>query len=96
MKDAVEQNPELTGAEKQKVLENMTTILLASNRRVDITLSTTGQQSLRQYPFNVADSLSLLSQQEARKSRSQRKKPGQRWNSVGVLARARIGGERGI
>ena len=66
VKDAVEQNPELTGVEKQKVLENVTTILLASNRRVDITLSTTGQQSLRQFPFNVADSLSLLSQQEAR------------------------------
>ena len=41
VKDAVEHNPELTGPEKQKVLENMTTILLASNRRVDITLSTT-------------------------------------------------------
>ena len=66
VKDAVEQNPELTGAEKQKVLGNMTTILLASNRRVDITLSTTGQQSVRQFPFNVADSLSLLSQEKAR------------------------------
>jgi outer membrane protein OmpA-like peptidoglycan-associated protein len=66
VKDAVEQNPELTGAEKQKVLGNMTTILLASNRRVDITLSTTGQQSVRQFPFNVADSLALLSQERAR------------------------------
>jgi outer membrane protein OmpA-like peptidoglycan-associated protein len=66
VRDAVEQNPELTGAEKQKVLGNMTTILLASNRRVDITLSTTGQQSVRQFPFNVADSLSLLNQEKAR------------------------------
>jgi outer membrane protein OmpA-like peptidoglycan-associated protein len=76
VKDAVEQNPELTGAEKQKMLENMTTILLASNRRVDITLSTTGQQSLRQYPFNVADSLSLLSPQEARQRPQPKKKAG--------------------
>jgi outer membrane protein OmpA-like peptidoglycan-associated protein len=68
VKDAVEQNSELSGAEKQKALENMNTILLASNRRVDITLSTTGQQSARQYPFNAADSLALLSQQEVRRS----------------------------
>ena len=62
---AVEQNPELSGVEKQKMLDNMTTILLASNRRVDITLSTTGQQSARQYPFNAVDSLALLNQEEA-------------------------------
>jgi outer membrane protein OmpA-like peptidoglycan-associated protein len=65
VQDAVEQNSELTGAEKQKLLGNMTTVLLASNRRVDITLTTTGQQSARQYPFNAVDSLALLSQEEA-------------------------------
>jgi hypothetical protein len=43
----------------------MTTVMLASNRRVDITLSTTGQESIRQYPFNAADSLSLLKQAAA-------------------------------
>ncbi len=60
--DAVEHNPDLTPVEQQKALENLTTIRLASNRRVDITLSTTGQQSTRQYPFNAADALALLSQ----------------------------------
>jgi hypothetical protein len=45
----------------------MRTILLASNRRVDVTLSTTGQQSVRQYPFNAADSLTLI-RQKAEKS----------------------------
>jgi outer membrane protein OmpA-like peptidoglycan-associated protein len=65
VRDAVERNPELSAPEKQKVLQNMTTILLASNRRVDITLSTTGQQSVRQFPFNVADSLALLRPQAA-------------------------------
>jgi len=68
VKDAVEQNPELSPAERQKVLANMTTILLASNRRVDVTLSTTGQQSVRQYPFNAADSLTLLQQKSAGKA----------------------------
>ena len=60
VKDAVEQNPELTPQERQRILNNMRTIILASNRRVDITLSTTGQQSTRQFPFNAADSLTLI------------------------------------
>jgi hypothetical protein len=33
----------------------------ANNRRVDVSLNTTGQQSVRQYPFNAKDSLTLLS-----------------------------------
>jgi outer membrane protein OmpA-like peptidoglycan-associated protein len=67
VKDAVEKNPELTPAQRQKVLGNLRTILLASNRRVDITLSTTGQHSIREYPFNAADSLTLLQQEGTRK-----------------------------
>jgi outer membrane protein OmpA-like peptidoglycan-associated protein len=74
VKDAVEHNPELTPTEQQKALENITTIRLASNRRVDITLSTTGQQSVRQFPFNVADSLALLSQGETRPRQAPKKK----------------------
>ena len=62
VKDAVEKNPELTPEQRQRVVENIKTVLLASNRRVDITLSTTGQRSVREYPFNAADSLSLLQQ----------------------------------
>jgi hypothetical protein len=34
---------------------------LANNRRVDVTLSTTGEQSVRRFPFNAKDSLTLLS-----------------------------------
>ncbi len=41
-------------------MKNLRTILLASNRRVDVTLSTTGEESFKQYPFNAADSLTLL------------------------------------
>jgi hypothetical protein len=33
---------------------------LANNRRVDVTLSTTGQQSVRRYPFNAKDFLALI------------------------------------
>jgi outer membrane protein OmpA-like peptidoglycan-associated protein len=69
VRDAVEQNPELTPADRQRVLDNLRTILLASNRRVDITLSTTGQQSVRQFPFNAADSLTLLQQEGSQKTK---------------------------
>jgi outer membrane protein OmpA-like peptidoglycan-associated protein len=73
VKDAVEKNPELTPEQRQKVVDNIKTVLLASNRRVDITLSTTGQRSVREYPFNAADSLSLLQQAGTKKTRARRK-----------------------
>ena len=57
---SVENNPELTGEERARTLRNMRTIILASNRRVDIRLSTTGEVSSRQFPFNAADALSLI------------------------------------
>ena len=62
VKDAVEKNPELNPEQRQRIVDNIKTVLLASNRRVDITLSTTGQKSVREFPFNAADSLSLLQQ----------------------------------
>ncbi len=68
VKDAVERNSDLSSEQRQKLLGNLATIILASNRRVDITLSTTGQHSLRQYPFNAADSLTLLKQERAGKT----------------------------
>jgi len=71
VKDAVDNNPELSPADKQRVLSNMRLILLASNRRVDITLNNAGaqsQESIRQYPFNAADSLTLIQEQEPNKA----------------------------
>ncbi len=65
VRKAIQQNPELSAGERQMILNNMHSIILASNRRVDIVLSTTGQQSLRQYPFNAKDSLALISTQDA-------------------------------
>jgi outer membrane protein OmpA-like peptidoglycan-associated protein len=70
VKESVERNPELSVQERQSVLNNMQKILLASNRRVDITLSNygqTAQESVRQYPFNAADSLTLLDTNNATK-----------------------------
>jgi len=72
VRKAVQQNPELSEGERQMLLNNMRSIILASNRRVDIVLSTTGQQSLRQYPFNAKDFLVLISTQgEGTKTKKQ-------------------------
>ena len=62
VKEMVEQNPDLSAAERGKVLHDLGVIVWAQNRRVDVTLSTTGQQSVRLYPFNAADSLTLIDQ----------------------------------
>jgi outer membrane protein OmpA-like peptidoglycan-associated protein len=62
VKELVEQNPDLNAAERGKVLRDLNVIVLAQNRRVDVSLSTTGQQSVRMYPFNAADSMTLIDQ----------------------------------
>jgi outer membrane protein OmpA-like peptidoglycan-associated protein len=61
VKQLLEQDPDLTPAEKQQFVKNLVTIRLANNRRVDVTLSTTGEQSVRRFPFNAHDALTLLS-----------------------------------
>lgn len=60
VREAVKQNPELTSEERARVLRNIVTIRMASNRRVDISLSTTGQASNREFPFNATDALTLI------------------------------------
>src|SRR5467141_4301934 len=57
----IQAEPDLSPAEKQKILKNLLTVRLANNRRVDVTLSTTGEQSVRRFPFSGKDALTLLS-----------------------------------
>ncbi|HZZ16027.1 MAG TPA: OmpA family protein [Candidatus Sulfotelmatobacter sp.] len=64
VKQAVENNTEITSEERQRSIKHLRTIRLASNRRVDVTLSTTGQSSARQFPFNATDSLTLIGGRE--------------------------------
>jgi outer membrane protein OmpA-like peptidoglycan-associated protein len=71
VKELVEKNPELTDDERKKILRNITQIYLAQNRRVDITLANTGQQSIQLYPFNAHDAGTLLSE----KPQAHAKKP---------------------
>ena len=60
VKQLIEQNPDLNDEERHKAVEQLHTLVLANNRRVDITLSTTGQESARQYPFKAEDFLTLV------------------------------------
>jgi outer membrane protein OmpA-like peptidoglycan-associated protein len=62
VEEAIKQNPELNAADRKKLLNELPLIVLAKNRRVDVTLSTTGQQSELWYPFNAADALALIDQ----------------------------------
>lgn len=59
-KDVIQQNTELKSEEKTVLLGDVHNVALAQARRVDVTLSTTGQTSVRQYPFNAGDALRLI------------------------------------
>ena len=61
IKQQMADNPDLTPEERQQLMKNFKVLVLANNRRVDVTLSTTGQQSVRRYPFNAKDFLALIS-----------------------------------
>lgn len=76
VKSLVQTNPELNDAEKKKMLRRIGIIYLAQNRRVDVTLTNTGQQSVQLYPFNAKDSETLLNpaaQAHARKQAPKKK-----------------------
>lgn len=60
VRQQMEENPELTPEQRTRLYTNMKSIILAQNRRVDIVLTTTGQKSVRRYPFNAKDALTLL------------------------------------
>jgi outer membrane protein OmpA-like peptidoglycan-associated protein len=74
VRDLIQNNPELTDSERQKALHDLTTIVLAQNRRVDITLTTTGQQSVKLYPFNAKDAMTLLNEKATAAKRHTRTK----------------------
>jgi len=61
VKEQMQDDPDLTPEEHQRALANLQIIVLANNRRVDISLSTTGQQSVRRYPFDAKDAMALIS-----------------------------------
>jgi hypothetical protein len=60
VKQAVDQDESLTPPQRAQLTKNAKVLALAQSRRVDVTLSTTGQTSVRQFPFNAEDALNLI------------------------------------
>ena len=74
VKEQIAENPELRPADRQQMSRNLQVLVLANNRRVDITLSTTGQQSTHRYPFNAKDYLALINTKGGEKKPPVKKK----------------------
>jgi outer membrane protein OmpA-like peptidoglycan-associated protein/opacity protein-like surface antigen len=75
VKEQMEQNPDLTPADRKQMMSNLQVMVLANNRRVDVALSTTGQQSTHRYPFNAKDYLALINTKSGEKKAPAKKKP---------------------
>ena len=78
VKDSVEKNPDLTTEERKRALARITVIRLASNRRVDVTLTSLGQSETSagwKFPFNAADALSLIGGRESEKKTTTKPAP---------------------
>src|ERR1041385_6686635 len=60
VKSAIQQDASLSPAQKSVLTRDARALVLAQSRRVDVTLTTTGQTSVRQYPFNAQDALNLI------------------------------------
>jgi outer membrane protein OmpA-like peptidoglycan-associated protein len=75
VKEQMEENPDLTPADRKQMLSNLQVMVLANNRRVDVALSTTGQQSTHRYPFNAKDYLALINTKSGEKKAPAKKKP---------------------
>jgi outer membrane protein OmpA-like peptidoglycan-associated protein len=70
-------NPNVTDEARERVKHNIVPFRMANNRRVDLHLSTTGQTSLRYFPYNSDDLNVLLGEQKpvAKKATHAGKKP---------------------
>jgi outer membrane protein OmpA-like peptidoglycan-associated protein len=68
VKQLLAQDATLSDETRQKVIKKLGNVVLAYNRRVDLTLSSTGQESTRLYPFNTHDFARLVDRKAPRKS----------------------------
>jgi outer membrane protein OmpA-like peptidoglycan-associated protein len=66
--EQIAQNPDVSASDRQQMMNNLPVMVLANNRRVDVTLSTTGQESTHRYPFNAKDYLALINTQGGSKN----------------------------
>jgi outer membrane protein OmpA-like peptidoglycan-associated protein len=70
-------NPNVTAEDRDRVEHNIVAFRMANNRRVDLSLSTTGQASQRYFPYNSDDLNVLLGEKKpvAKKATHAGKKP---------------------
>ena len=72
VKQLMDQDPDLSPEDRKQMLSHLQVMVLANNRRVDVSLSTTGEQSIRRYPFNAKDYLTLISTSGGEKTAARR------------------------
>jgi len=65
VRQLMEQDSSLSADQRAKTLRKLPSIVLAHNRRVDVTLSTTGQESARAYPYKAKDFARLVERNPA-------------------------------
>ena len=80
VRDSIVKDTDLTTEERSRALARITVIKLASNRRVDVTLKSAGQTetSVRKFPFNATDALSLIGGRETERKKPARPAPRKR------------------
>jgi hypothetical protein len=77
---SIEGDTNLTTEERRRALARIVVIKLASNRRVDVTLKSAGQteKSVRQFPFNAADAMSLIGGREGEMKKPVKRAPSKK------------------
>lgn len=78
VKQAIDADTNVSPEQKKQLAAKAGVLALAQSRRVDVTLSTTGQTSTRQFPFNAEDALNLINPKGTgtAKAKTGAKKPG--------------------
>ena len=69
IRDLIDKNPNLTSKSRQAAKAKIGVYILSNNRRVDVTLSTTGQQSARFFPYDSPDAPELLGEKAPRRAK---------------------------
>ena len=67
VKQLLDQDTDISAEVRGKIVKSLGNIVLAYNRRVDFTLSSTGQESAQAYPFNTDDFAKLAERNGPRK-----------------------------
>ncbi len=67
VKQLLDQDTDISAEVRGQIVKRLGNIVLAYNRRVDFTLSSTGQESARAYPFNTDDLAQLAERNGPRK-----------------------------